>query len=223
MSKLIDLSLLFVVLLMMVVLMITAFGSVIRNLWHTLGVIWKRISTAMSQTHCLRIRAYWLVFRQTLVNLSQVFKVVVLESLPGRHPIAIVVNKKLSDDFLSVGGNVGNQFSNTRTFLWSKVKLHMTCNSDTKKASRLQISVKNIIQSVALTFETSRAAQPMEYPKYCGSYALGLVHCCQGREETRRGSRSRRILLPNSPSYDCSSHRWGDTRAACTILYWCTL
>ena len=63
-SKLVDLRLFLNILSLswVLIVLITTFGGVIRNLWHTLGVIWKRIRTAMSQTHCLRIWAYWLVF-----------------------------------------------------------------------------------------------------------------------------------------------------------------
>ena len=64
-----------------------------------------------------------------------------LKSLPGRHAIAIVVDEQLSDDFLSVGGDVGDQLSDTGTFLRSEVKLHVTRNSDRKQASRLLLSV----------------------------------------------------------------------------------
>ena len=68
----------------------------------------------MCQPHrLLWIRANRLVLRQTLVDLPQVLKVVVLECLPGGHAVAIVVDEQLGDNLLSVGGDVWDQFRDT--------------------------------------------------------------------------------------------------------------
>ena len=69
-SKLVDLRLFLNILCLLLIMLITAFRGVIRNLWHALWILWKRVGAAVSQAHCLWICADRLVFRQRLIHFS---------------------------------------------------------------------------------------------------------------------------------------------------------
>ena len=84
----------------------------------------------MGKSHCLRIiRTYWLVFRQCLIHLSQVFKVVVFKDLASWHPFAVIVNEHACDDFLRVRRHIWNQLCDSRSLFRLKIELHMRCHS----------------------------------------------------------------------------------------------
>ena len=125
-----------VALLMVLLLVITAFGSVIRNFGHALGVIGEGVGAAMGQSHRVLVRANRLVLWQALIDLAQVLKVVVLERLTCGHSDAVIVDEKLGYDFLGVGGDVRDQLSDACAFLRCKIELHMTRHSTTNRRSK---------------------------------------------------------------------------------------
>ena len=127
-----------VALLMVLLLVITAFRSVIRNFGHALRVIGEGVGTAMGQSHRVLVRANRLVLRQALIDLAQVLKVVVLERLTCGHSDAVIVDEKLGYDFLGVGGDVRDQLGDACTFLRCKIELHMTRHSTNKQNVKIE-------------------------------------------------------------------------------------
>ena len=69
-SKLVDLRLFLNILSLswVLIVLITTFGGVIRNLWHALRILWKRVGATVSQAHGLWICADRLVLRESLIH-----------------------------------------------------------------------------------------------------------------------------------------------------------
>ena len=76
-----------------IVALMTALWNIVRNLGHALRVLAKRVGSTMSESHTLGISAYRSVLGQSFIHLAQVFKVDMLECLPGRHTLTIIVDK----------------------------------------------------------------------------------------------------------------------------------
>ena len=178
----------------------------------------------MGKSHCLRItRTYWLVFRQCLIHLSQVFKVVVFKDLASWHPFAVIVNEHACDNFLRVRRHIWNKLCDSRSLFRLKIELHMRCHSKSQLLLLEYWLCRPVCWTVwnrlgeELTVRISKEVQQWACRGCYEFYVLSQARCFLGRVGIVLGFQSRRSLRPNSPSCDCSSRRSAGTLAGGTI------